>query len=181
MRQDPDVILIGEMRDETTVHAALSAAETGHLVLSTVHTLDAPEAINRILGFFPPAQHQQTRAMLAGTLKGIISQRLVPRADGEGRVAITEILTMTGRVHDLIMDPARGKELTDVIQDGGYYGMQSFDQALYAALRSGDVAMDDAMLLCHSAARPQAAAWRGGTPAHEHGGSRREEGAASPG
>jgi len=146
MRQDPDVILIGEMRDETTVHAALSAAETGHLVLSTVHTLDAPEAINRILGFFPPTQHQQTRAMLAGTLKGIISQRLVPRADGQGRVAITEILTMTGRVHDLIMDPKRGSELTDVIQDGGYYGMQSFDQALYAALRSGDVAMEDAML-----------------------------------
>jgi twitching motility protein PilT len=151
MRQDPDVILIGEMRDETTVRTALAAAETGHLVLSTVHTLDAPETINRILDFFPPTQQQQARAMLAGTIKAIISQRLVPRADGSGRIAITEILTMTGRVHDLIMDPMRTGELTDVIAEGGYYGMQTFDQALYAAIRAGDVSLQDAM---HFATRP---------------------------
>lgn len=145
MRQDPDVILIGEMRDETTVRTALAAAETGHLVLSTVHTLDAPETINRILDFFPPTQHLQARAMLAGTLKAIISQRLVPRADGKGRVAIAEILTMTGRVHDLIIDPERTAKLTDVIQEGGYYGMQTFDQALYNALQTGIVSMEDAL------------------------------------
>ena len=98
LRQDPDVILIGEMRDEATVRTALAAAETGHLVLSTLHTLDAPESINRILDFFPAAQHEQARAMLAATLMGIISQRLVPRADGSGRTAIAEVLTMTGRV-----------------------------------------------------------------------------------
>ena len=104
LRQDPDVILIGEMRDEETVHTALSAAETGHLVLSTVHTVDAPETINRIIDFFPPHMHQQVRAMLAGTLKGVVSQRLVRANDG-GRVATCEILRMTGRVRDMIMDP----------------------------------------------------------------------------
>jgi twitching motility protein PilT len=145
MRQDPDVILIGEMRDETTVRTALAAAETGHLVLSTVHTLDAPETINRILDFFPPAQHPQARAMLSGTLKAIISQRLVPRADGSGRVAIAEIMTMTGRVHDLIIDPERTGKLTDVIAEGAYYGMQTFDQALYNAVQSGAVSMEDAL------------------------------------
>ncbi len=151
LRQDPDVILIGEMRDETTIRTALAAAETGHLVLSTVHTLDAPETINRILDFFPPDQHTQARAMLAGTLKGIISQRLVPRADGNGRVAITEIMTMTGRVHDMIVDSSKTAKLTDVIEDGGYYGMQTFDQALYAALKAGDVSMEDAL---RTATRP---------------------------
>jgi len=151
LRQDPDVILIGEMRDETTVRTALAAAETGHLVLSTVHAMDAPETISRILDFFPPTQHQQARAMLAGTIKGIISQRLVPRADGIGRIAIAEVLTMTGRVHDLILDSKRTGELTDVIGEGQYYGMQTFDQALYEALRAGIVSMEDAM---HYATRP---------------------------
>jgi len=145
LRQDPDVILIGEMRDETTVRTALTAAETGHLVLSTVHALDAAETVNRILDFFPPAQHQQVRAMLAGTLKGIISQRLVPRADGSGRIAIAEILTSTGRVHDLILDRERTGELAEVIEEGGYYGMQTFDQALYGAVQAGTVAVEDAM------------------------------------
>ncbi len=145
MRQDPDVILIGEMRDETTVRTALAAAETGHLVLSTVHSLDAPETINRILDFFPPGQQLQARAMLAGTIKGIISQRLVPRASGDGRIAIAEILTMTGRVHDMILDPARTGKLTEVIEEGGYYKMQTFDQGLYEALKAGLVSMDDAL------------------------------------
>ncbi len=145
MRQDPDVILIGEMRDETTVRTALAAAETGHLVLSSLHTLDAPETINRILDFFPPTQHPQARAMLAGTLKAIISQRLVPRADSPGRVAIAEIMTMTGRVHDLIIDPQRTNKLTDVIAEGAYYGMQTFDQALYNGVQSGAVSMENAL------------------------------------
>ena len=165
LRQDPDVILIGEMRDETTIRTALAAAETGHLVLSTVHTLDAPETINRILDFFPPDQHIQARAMLAGTLKGIISQRLVPRADGKGRVAITEIMTMTGRVHDMIVDPAKTAKLTDVIEDGGYYGMQTFDQALYAALKAGTVSMEDAL---RTATRPHDLKLLVGAEGHLH-------------
>ncbi len=145
LRQDPDVILIGEMRDEATVRTALAAAETGHLVLATLHTLDAPETINRILDFFEPEQHAQARSMLAATLKGIVSQRLVPRADGNGRVAIAEVLTMTGRVHDFIRNPRREGDLTEVLAQGEYYGMQTFDQALYAAVQAGDVAMDDAL------------------------------------
>jgi twitching motility protein PilT len=145
LRQDPDVILIGEMRDEATVRTALAAAETGHLVLSTLHTLDAPETINRILDFFAAEQHVQARAMLAATLKGIISLRLVPRAGGNGRVAITEVLTMTGRVHDFIRNPDRDGDLAEVIAQGEYYGMQTFDQALHAAVLAGDVAVDDAL------------------------------------
>jgi twitching motility protein PilT len=145
LRQDPDVILIGEMRDEETVQTALSAAETGHLVLSTLHTVDAPETVNRIIDFFPPHQHQQARAMLAGTLKGIVSQRLVPAAGGQGRVAACEILRMTGRVRDLILDSEKTGQLPDVMADGGYYGMQTFDQALFEHVKAGRVSMDDAL------------------------------------
>ena len=105
LRQDPDVILVGEMRDEETVRTALSAAETGHLVLSTIHTVDAAESVNRIIDFFPQAEQRQARAMLAGTLKAVISQRLVPTPDRNGRVATCEILRMTGRVRDMIMNP----------------------------------------------------------------------------
>ena len=105
LRQDPDVILIGEMRDEETVRTALSAAETGHLVMSTLHTLDASETINRIIDFFPPHLQQQARVMLASTLKGAISQRLVPRIDREGRVAVSEVMVVTGRIQDLILNP----------------------------------------------------------------------------
>jgi twitching motility protein PilT len=144
LRQDPDVILIGEMRDEETVRAALSAAETGHLVLSTVHTLDASESINRILDFFPPHQHNQARSMIAGTLKGVISQRLVRSSDG-GRVAVCEILRMTGRVRDMIKDPAQMGKLGDVIFTGGYYGMQTFDQALFKHVKAGRVSFEDAL------------------------------------
>ena len=145
LRQDPDVILIGEMRDEETVRTALSAAETGHLVLSTLHTVDATETVNRILDFFPPHEKQPVRAMLAGTLKGVISQRLVPAAAGAGRVPICEVFVMTGRGHDMILDPEQTDGLTDVIQDGEYYGMQTFDQALYEAVTRGAVDMDDAL------------------------------------
>ncbi len=144
LRQDPDVILIGEMRDEETVQTALSAAETGHLVLSTVHTVDAAETINRIIDFFPPHMHGQARAMLAGTLRGIISQRLVRTIDG-GRVACCEILRMTGRVRDLIMDPAQTGRLTDVVADGEYYGMQTFDQALFHHVKAGRVSVEEAV------------------------------------
>ena len=144
LRQDPDVILIGEMRDEETVQTALSAAETGHLVLSTIHTVDAPESINRMLDFFPPHQHGQARSMIAGTIKGVISQRLVPGADG-GRVAVCEILRMTGRVRDMITDPSQTGKLMEVIASGSYYGMQTFDQALFGHVKAGRVTFEDAM------------------------------------
>jgi twitching motility protein PilT len=145
LRQDPDVILIGEMRDEETVQTALSAAETGHLVLSTLHTVDAPETVNRIIDFFPPHMHQQARAMLAGTLKGVVSQRLVRTADGRGRVATCEILRMTGRVRDMIVNPEETGKLTDAIAEGTYYGMQTFDQALLTHVQAGRVSMEDAL------------------------------------
>jgi twitching motility protein PilT len=145
LRQDPDVILVGEMRDEETVATALSAAETGHLVLSTLHTVDAPETINRIIDFFPPHQGQQVRAMLAGTLKAVVSQRLVRTVDGTGRVASCEILRMTGRVRDMIMNPEETGRLTDAIAEGSYYGMQTFDQALLGHVREGRVSMDEAL------------------------------------
>jgi twitching motility protein PilT len=150
LRQDPDVILVGEMRDEETVQTALSAAETGHLVLSTLHTVDAVEAINRIIDFFPPHQEGQARAMIAGTLKGIISQRLVPTADGSGRVATCEILVMTGRVHDFILDPKMTGQMHEVIKEGAYYGMQSFDQHLLAHLQAGRITFERAMHVASS-------------------------------
>ena len=145
LRQDPDVILVGEMRDEETVRTALSAAETGHLVLSTVHSVDAAETVNRIIDFFPEGEQRQARAMLGGTLKGVISQRLVPTPDGKSRVATCEILRMTGRVRDMIMNPDETGKLPEVIAEGGYYGMQTFDQALRAHVEAGLVSLDDAM------------------------------------
>jgi twitching motility protein PilT len=138
------VILIGEMRDEETIHTALSAAETGHLVLSTVHSVDAAETVNRIIDVFPPHQHGQVRSMIAGTLKGVISQRLVRGKDG-GRVATCEVLRMTGRVRDFILDPSQTGKLGEVIADGGYYGMQTFDQALFAHVKAGRVELDEAV------------------------------------
>jgi twitching motility protein PilT len=145
LRQDPDVILVGEMRDEETVHTALSAAETGHLVFSTVHTVDASETVNRLIDFFPPHMHQQVRAMLAGTLKGAVSQRLVPTADGRGRIACCEVLRMTGRVRDMIMDPTQTGRIPEVISEGGFYGMQTFDQHLFTHLKSGLITMEQAL------------------------------------
>src|ERR1700716_2070125 len=149
LRQDPDVILIGEMRDEETVQTALSAAETGHLVLSTIHTVDATESINRMLDFFPPHQHGQARSMIAGTVKGVISQRLVPGADG-GRVAVCEILRTTGRGRDMITDSTQTGKLVEVITAGGYYGMQTFDQALFGHVKAGRVTFEDAMHVASS-------------------------------
>src|SRR5687767_3943507 len=145
LRQDPDVILVGEMRDEETVRTALSAAETGHLVLSTIHTVDAAESVNRIIDFFPQSEQRQARAMLGGTLKAVVSQRLVPTPDRQGRVATCEILRMTGRVRDMILNPEETGKLPEVISEGAYYGMQTFDQALLAHVQAGRVAMDDAL------------------------------------
>ena len=150
LRQDPDVILIGEMRDEETVRTALSAAETGHLVLSTVHTLDAPESVNPIIDFFPLHEQTQARAMLAGTLKGVVSQRLVPTPDGNGRVCVCEVLRMTGRARDMIMDPEETGRLREVIMEGEYYGMQTFDQALLRHHQAGRVSLEDALQVATS-------------------------------
>ena len=149
LRQDPDIILIGEMRDEETVRTALSAAETGHLVLSTLHTADAPESVNRVIDFFPPHEHRQVRAMLGSCLRGVISQRLIPAAAG-GRVAALEILRMTGRVRDAIIDPEQTGGLSAIIGDGGYYGMQTFDQALFAHVDAGRITPAAAMAAASS-------------------------------
>jgi len=146
LRQDPDVIFIGEMRDPETVKAALSAAETGHLVLSTLHTADSVETINRIIDFFPSHQHRQVRLSLATSLRGIISQRLLERSDGAGRVPAVEVLLNTGRVADRIIDPDTGGDsINEIVADGEFYGMQSFDQSLFALYRDGWVSLRDAM------------------------------------
>ena len=133
------------MRDEETVRTALSAAETGHLVLSTLHTLDATETINRIIDFFPTAPQQQARVMLASTLKGAVSQRLVPRADQEGRIAVSEVMVVTGRIQDLILNPEETGRITEVISEGDYYGMQTFDQALLGYTSQGLISEEVAM------------------------------------
>ena len=145
LRQDPDVILIGEMRDPETVWAALSAAETGHLVFSTLHTMGATETINRVIDFFPPYQQQQVRMSLAGALKGIVSQRLVQRCDREGRIPAMEVLVANGRVFDKIADSTATHELEEIIADGDFYGMQSFDQSLLKLFASGTISRRDAM------------------------------------
>jgi twitching motility protein PilT len=145
MRQDPDVILVGEMRDQETVKAALSAAETGHFVMSTLHTTDAQETVNRIIDFFPPHEQKQIRLSLASTLRGILCQRLVPRADGEGRCVAMEVCINTGRIAEAIVDPEKTDQITDLIAEGGYYGMQTFDQHLVALIRDGVVTLEAAM------------------------------------
>ena len=144
MRQDPDVILVGEMRDEETVRAALSAAETGHFVMSTLHTTDAQETVNRIVDFFPPHEQQQVRVALAGALRGIVAQRLVRRADGLGRCCVAEVCVATGRIAEAIVDPTKTNMITELVGQGGYYGMQTFDQHLVALVRDGIVTVDDA-------------------------------------
>ena len=146
LRQDPDVILVGEMRDFETIETAITAAETGHLVMSTLHTLDATETINRIISVFPPYQQKQVRLQLATILKAVISQRLVPRADGKGRVPALEVLVSTARVRECIGDKDRTKELHDAIAKGfTTYGMQSFDQSLMSLVKNGLVTYDEAL------------------------------------
>lgn len=146
LRQDPDVILVGEMRDLETIETGLTAAETGHLVLSTLHTLDATETISRIISAFPPYQQKQVRLQLGSVLKGVISQRLVAKADGKGRVAATEILLVTHFVRELIEDKDRTKEIADAIAKGHQqYGMQTFDQSLMYHLKKGNVTFEEAL------------------------------------
>ncbi|MDH3730820.1 MAG: PilT/PilU family type 4a pilus ATPase [Acidimicrobiia bacterium] len=145
LRQDPDVVLIGEMRDAETVDSALKAAETGHLVLSTLHTIDATETINRIIDFFPAYQQKQIRLLLASSLRGIVSQRLLQRTDGNGRTPAVEVFVNTERAHDRIVDPEKTHELIDVIADGEFYGMQSFDQSLMDLYQRGIVSFADAV------------------------------------
>ncbi|HEV7209974.1 MAG TPA: PilT/PilU family type 4a pilus ATPase [Mycobacteriales bacterium] len=145
MRQDPDVILVGEMRDQETVKAALAASETGHLVMSTLHTTDAQETVARIIDFFPPYEQKQIRLALAGSLRGVICQRLVPRADGEGRCVAMEICVNTGRVADAIADPDKTNTINALIAEGAYYGMQSFDQHLVSLIRDGVITLEAAM------------------------------------
>ncbi len=145
LRQDPDVILVGEMRDHETIETALTAAETGHLVLSTLHTLDATETINRIISVFPPYQQKQVRLQLASVLRAVVSQRLVSRADGKGRVAAVEVLKATARVRELIEDKDRTKEIHDAIAQGHQtYGMQTFDQSLMSLVKQGLVTFEEA-------------------------------------
>jgi twitching motility protein PilT len=144
VRQDPDVIFVGEIRDPESALSAIQAAETGHLVISTLHTIDCTETINRVLDLFPPQQQREVRTSFAGALRGIVSQRLVPRADGKGRVPAVEVLVATGRVFDRIVDPEATEEITDVIAEGSFYGMQTFDQALVQLVQSGLVTEDDA-------------------------------------
>ena len=146
LRQDPDVILVGEMRDFETIETALTAAETGHLVMSTLHTIDATETITRIVSVFPPHQQAQVRLQLASIIKGIISQRLVPRADGKGRVPAVEILVSTARIRELIADKDRVNEVRDAIAKGfTTYGMQTFDQSLMAHVKRGLVSYEEAL------------------------------------
>jgi twitching motility protein PilT len=145
MRQDPDVILIGEMRDQETVQSALAAAETGHFVMSTLHTQNAQETVARIIDFFPPHEQKQVRLSLAGALRGIVCQRLVPRADGLGRCLAVEICVNTGRIAEAISDPDKTSTLTDLIKEGTFYGMQTFDHHLVSLIRDGLVTIDAGM------------------------------------
>ena len=145
LRQDPDVILIGEMRDMETIETALIAAETGHLVLSTLHTLDAPETINRIIAVFPPHQQNQVRHQLSRVLKAAISQRLMPRADGRGRVLACEVMIATALVRDCIADPEKTSGLAQaIVQGASQYGMQSFDQAILKLCKDEQVTVEEA-------------------------------------
>jgi twitching motility protein PilT len=144
LRQDPDVIFLGEIRDHETALAAIQAAQTGHLVMSTMHTIDASETISRIVEMFPPAQQQQMRVSVAGALRGVVSQRLLERADGHGRVPAVEIMRNTGRIYDRILDPQLEPSIHDVIAESRFDGMQTFDQSLLDLVREGLVTEEDA-------------------------------------
>jgi len=149
LRQDPDVILVGEMRDFETVDLAIAAAETGHLVLTTLHTLDAVETINRIVAFYPPHQQQQIRLELAAIIKGIVSQRLMPKADNKGRIPAVEVLVSTGLIRDKIVDREKTMEIKEAIADGVVqYGMQTFDQCLIKLFYRKLITLDTAMRYC---------------------------------
>jgi twitching motility protein PilT len=146
LRQDPDVILVGEMRDFETIEIALQAAETGHLVFSTLHTIDATETINRIISVFPPHQQRQVRIQLAGTLKAAVSQRLIPRADGLGRVPAVEVMVSTPFIRDCIVDKDRTSQIPAAIAGGtSQYGMQTFDQSIFFLYEQGLITLEEAL------------------------------------
>jgi twitching motility protein PilT len=143
LRQDPDVVLIGEMRDAETIDTAMKAAETGHLLISTLHTPDATTTISRIVAMFPPEEQEVARVRLADSLHGVVSQRLLPRADGKGRSAALEVMVCTPTIRDLIRDPERVAEIKDYIEEGReQYGMQSFDQHLMELVDEGTVTFE---------------------------------------
>ncbi|HVP57793.1 MAG TPA: PilT/PilU family type 4a pilus ATPase [bacterium] len=151
LRQDPDVILVGEIRDQLTMSIALTAANTGHLVLSTLHTIDAAQAVNRIISFFPPHQHQEVRFLMSTCLEAIISMRLVPRADGQGRVPAVEVMIATGTVKEYLADAGRTHLIKNVIEESTTeYGMQSFDQSLLSWYNKGVITLDDALRFASS-------------------------------
>ena len=137
LRQDPDVILVGEMRDAETAMCALNAAETGHLVLSTLHTIDAAETVNRVIELFEPHQQRHVRQVLAGSLRGTICQRLVPTLDGSDRLPACEVMVVNGRIQQAILNPQSRDEIPDIIADGEWYGMQTFDQSLATLFERG--------------------------------------------
>ena len=146
LRQDPDIILVGEMRDAETMEVALHAAETGHLVLSTLHTLNATETINRIISIFPPHQEDQIRAQLSAVIQGVVSQRLVVRADGKGRVPAVEVMMMTGLIRESIREKLKTPQIPTVIASGqAQYGMQTFDQSIFGLFEQGLVSYDEAL------------------------------------
>ena len=146
LRQDPDVILVGEMRDFETIETAILAAETGHLVLSTLHTLDATETVNRIVAVYPPYQQKQIRLQLAGILKGVISQRLLPRSDDLGRVPAVEVMVSTARIRDCIVDKDKTTEIHEAIAEGhATYGMETFDQSLMSLLKKELISYEEAL------------------------------------
>jgi twitching motility protein PilT len=146
MRQNPDVILVGEMRDLETIETAILAAETGHLVMSTLHTLDAPETITRVISVFPEHQRDQVRLILASILRGIVSQRLIPRSNGAGMVPAAEVLVSTARVREYVADKEKLRDLREVIAQGHTtYGMQTFDQSLMELHRGGLISRDEAL------------------------------------
>ncbi len=148
-RQDPDIILVGEIRDVETMNIVLTAADTGHLVLTTLHTLNTIETLSRIISFFPPHQQQQVRLLLSGTLKSVICQRLLSRADGPGRVPATEVLVSTASVRDSILNPEKTENIMDLIETGSIqYGMQSFDQSIMKLYRSGMISYEEALVQC---------------------------------
>jgi twitching motility protein PilT len=146
MRQDPDVILIGEIRDLDTMQAALQAADTGHLVMTTLHTLNVIETVHRMISFFPPHQHEQVRLLLGGTLRSILCQRLMPRCDGPGRVPAVEAMVMTGAIRECMIDPVRTPEILDLVESGAIqYGMQTFDQSILSFYRKSVISYDEAL------------------------------------
>jgi twitching motility protein PilT len=149
LRQDPDVIMIGEIRDQETMSIALTAADTGHLVVSTLHTIDAMETVNRVMSFFPPHQHESVRYLLASTLEAVVSQRLISRADGRGRVPAVEVLINTPTVADYIVDPEKTNLIVQAMQEGTTtYGMQTFDQSLMQYYTQGVITLEDALANC---------------------------------